>query len=566
MPQSSALILGGSAHREHNFRLYVEALKAVTPWFFALDHQNYARWMPIHIRDMESLPPSIRKEFEEHGNWVVNKTNNRFSAMPIDQAHEQNNEFVEGLRCPPPKTQSKQTGKIAMLKNDVALFSRLYIVMQHREGDMNQFFQHENHPFPPSLSDNGRLRFAKKSDLLTKLEQTNQNDPPSSFDVKVLDGAAVVHLLSTNNVSTFDEYADKVFVPYIKAQLDNSKRVDVVWDTYINTSIKESTREKRGEGARRKVEGKNAIPGNWKDFLRDSKNKQELFAFLTDKIAMTTCPDDKEIFITSGRSVIGAGCNHRMMECDHEEADTRIMVHVQDALENGSIVCQVRTVDTDVIVILIGKFHHLLTLNPDANIWVAFGTGKHFSFFHVNEICMALGDDTSVALPVFHSFTGCDTTSAFYRKGWRHTQLFKLLERFVVVLYDKTSNLESINEARRELFCQKNRPMENIPPTLDALLQHSKRAAFQAGIWTTSNLTIQESPTPEGWGWTRCGDNQRWVPVWITQPITSKACSELVKCGCKSNRGCGGRRACKGAHWKCTELCSCTCEKRVSTE
>ncbi|KAJ8037688.1 hypothetical protein HOLleu_18574 [Holothuria leucospilota] len=96
MPQSSALILGGSAHWEHNFRLYVEALKAVTKWFFALDHQNYARWMLIHIRDMESLPPSIRKEFEEHGNWVVNKTNNRFSAMPIDQAHEQNNEFVEG--------------------------------------------------------------------------------------------------------------------------------------------------------------------------------------------------------------------------------------------------------------------------------------------------------------------------------------------------------------------------------------------------------------------------------------------------------------------------------------
>ncbi|KAJ8037689.1 hypothetical protein HOLleu_18575 [Holothuria leucospilota] len=309
---------------------------------------------------------------------------------------------------------------------------------------------------------------------------------------------------------------------------------------------------------------------------------------------MTTCPDDKEIFITSGRSVIGAGCNHRMMECDHEEADTRIMVHLQDALENGSIVCQVRTVDPDVIVILIGKFHHLLTLNPDANIWVAFGTGKHFSFIHVNEICMALGEDTSVALPVFHSFTGCDTTSAFYRKGknvawdaWKcypavtqaftymamnpyarletDTQHFKLLERFVVVLYDKNSNLESINEARRELFCQKNRPMENIPPTLDALLQHSKRAAFQAGTWTTSNLTIQESPTP-GWGWTRCGDNQRWAPVWITQPITSKACSELVKCVCKSNRGCGGRCACKRAHWKCTELCSCTCEKRVSTE
>ncbi|KAG0710801.1 hypothetical protein GWK47_022049 [Chionoecetes opilio] len=47
------------AHREQDFPLYVETLKALVPWFFALDHQNYARWLPVHIRDMESLPPQF---------------------------------------------------------------------------------------------------------------------------------------------------------------------------------------------------------------------------------------------------------------------------------------------------------------------------------------------------------------------------------------------------------------------------------------------------------------------------------------------------------------------------
>ena len=61
-------------------------------------------------------------------------------------------------------------------------------------------------------------------------------------------GAAIVHLLSTNGVSIFDDYANDVFIPYIKKQLEASKRVDVVWDTYITCSIKESTREKRGKG------------------------------------------------------------------------------------------------------------------------------------------------------------------------------------------------------------------------------------------------------------------------------------------------------------------------------
>ena len=340
------------SHREGNFSLYVESLKALVPWFFALDHHNYARWIPIHIRDMESLPAQILKEFEEHGHWVIRKTTNRFSTIPIDQAHEQNNEVVKGsggavgltenpsafrkwmvsgpeqarllkefekeycskekdsehsyhheegfsaqrsfkqqvvnlvevvndlgnpflhdsnellaldtqnvldesvvntvrtvcslgknqytkyfkevitdrtlsihepikknalplFSRPHPKTKTKQAGKISLLKNDITLFSHLYIIMQHRSSDMDTFFSHENHPFPPSLSGGGKLRFGKKSDLLNILTQDNQNSLPHSIDVKLLDGAAVVHLLPTTGIVTFDEYADEVFIPHI---------------------------------------------------------------------------------------------------------------------------------------------------------------------------------------------------------------------------------------------------------------------------------------------------------------------------------------------------------------
>ena len=55
------------------------------------------------------------------------------------------------FRCPTPKAKNKQAGKISMLKHDVNLFSHLYIVMQHREGDMGTFFEHKNHPYPLSL-------------------------------------------------------------------------------------------------------------------------------------------------------------------------------------------------------------------------------------------------------------------------------------------------------------------------------------------------------------------------------------------------------------------------------
>ena len=106
-----------------------------------------------------------------------------------------------------------------------------------------------------------------------------------------------------------------------------------------------------------------------------------------------------------------------MGPCDHEEEDTRLLIHLQDAIQNSCTKCLMRTVDTDVVVILIGKFHHLLTLSQDVNIWVAFGTGKNFTYYNVNAIYEDLGTEKSLAFLVFHSFTGCDTTSTFFGRG-----------------------------------------------------------------------------------------------------------------------------------------------------
>ena len=108
---------------------------------------------------------------------------------------------------------------------------------------------------------------------------------------------------------------------------------------------------------------------------------------------------------------------------------------------------------------------------PAADIWIA---GKNFTYIHIDYICNDLGNEKSMALPVFHSFTGCDTTSAFWGEGkksaweaWKcypevtqaflymashpHIQItvesqhFQLLEYFTVILYDKASNHKFVN-------------------------------------------------------------------------------------------------------------------------
>ena len=127
-----------------------------------------------------------------------------------------------------------------------------------------------------------------------------------------------------------------------------------------------------------------------------------------------------------------------------------------------------------------------------------------------------------------------------------------LLEKFIVVMYIRTCNTETVNEARKILFAPENRTIDNIPPTKDALIQHTKRAVYQAGfVWAQSLTNQQVLPSPLEWGWKLT--NGGWVPLWTTLPASSESCNE--HCSCKG--GCRGGCKCWKANLPCTALCKC---------
>ena len=55
------------------------------------------------------------------------------------------------------------------------------------------------------------------------------------------------------------------------------------------------------------------------------------------------------------------------------------------------------------------------------------------------------------------------------------------INRFTVLLYNKTFNSLTTNKCRRELFCQE-REIDKIPPTEAALWKHTCRSAYIAGM------------------------------------------------------------------------------------
>ena len=242
-----------------------------------------------------------------------------------------------------------------------------------------------------------------------------------------------------------------------------------------------------------------------------------------------------------------------MPHCNHEEADTRIVVHVLHALQQGLTTVQVRTVDTDVVV-LIGVFHKLLLSQPKAYIWVAFGVGKNYRLYSINALSTSLGTRRSQHYQYFTRFLDATQPRLFGEKGrsrsgklgWRLKRLrtfvylashpfepldsncenFCKIERLIVLVYDKTSTSLSINQTRRELFCLKNVTMERMPPTQNALLQHMKRAVYQASIWVTSTEVREMIPSPSEYGWEQV-DNV-WSPLWLTVSELSKGCQDLI--------------------------------------
>ena len=119
----------------------------------------------------------------------------------------------------------------------------------------------------------------------------------------------------------------------------------------------------------------------------------------------------------------------------------------------------------------------------------------------------------------------------------------QILEKFVIVLYDRSSTAATVDEARLDLFAKKQRPYEALPPTKATLLQHTKRAAYQAGcMWGQATQCQPEVESPADWGWQKSGAN--WQVFWTANAPIAKSCEQLTKCGCKA--GCrGGCKCCR---------------------
>ena len=226
--------------------------------------------------------------------------------------------------------------------------------------------------------------------------------------MKLIDGAAFVNINPPRGASTFGNYCSELNEK-LKTIGNGLARVDVVFDIYKDKSLKSQTRENRGAGIRVSVRENTPVMKNFTSFMRNDLNKTELSVMLAQSFTATIVATNLENVVTNDLSLN----NQELGPCNHEEADTRLLLHVLSGSSCGYKKIFIITVATDVVVI---SLYHFFPLDLE-ELWIEFGTGRNNRYFPIHQFAKSLSEEVCRALPFWFTFTGCDTVCMFAGKG-----------------------------------------------------------------------------------------------------------------------------------------------------
>ena len=165
-------------------------------------------------------------------------------------------------------------------------------------------------------------------------------------------------------------------------------------DTYPEgPNLKGSSQMERGTGKHLKFNDDTEFPANFSsDLLRNSDSKREFYHY--DKVLSKSQHDDKSVVCIRNEKTVTnykATClGINIPDCTHIEADTHIILHVLDYIRKGIRNIIVRSVDTDVVVLLIAYMPIILE-NGDIKVIAKCGIGKNLENLSINAISQHTG-------------------------------------------------------------------------------------------------------------------------------------------------------------------------------
>ncbi len=341
---------------------------------------------------------------------------------------------ISKIKFTPPKTKLNLASK-ANVKSET-IKALMYLEYGcHRGFTVEELLQHEITNLAFFLVDKeGYLRKSVKSqlgiELLKLCPEIDKKGPKTAprTHAAVIDFMALVRKVPLKNldppVNTFCDFAVALTSLITKAG-QASDEIHIVFDTYKEESIKNGERNRRAKSKEMVVldaiSPNQKVPVVLENFWSSSTSKTAFQAFYV-KWLTTNYHGFKPLYlgISPQAWLVSADSASLFprLNCTHEEADDRMMFHVQDIVSHrsGPTSVMLSSGDTDIFVCLLYHF----TVNWRdlglQELWLVRNSGVRRSILPLHDICSALANDLITCLPAVHALTGCDTTSKIATK------------------------------------------------------------------------------------------------------------------------------------------------------
>jgi hypothetical protein len=412
------------------------------------------------------------------------------------------------------KTKQKQD------KRDIGSGQKKFDIARVRGHDPREIFKYDLVKSSYLFSDeDGLMKKPVKYELMKELEKKLQPsdyihpsewaDMPTGY---VIDVMAYVRKIPFSSITTFGELFDK-FLSIVLGICKCAKRIDFVFDAYIQGSVKDSERQRRAVKTPILVSDifeETKLPRDMDTFWPSSENKLELEELLKRCLIKHFSQSSLDIHIVlsgmaqSGESAslqaqsikTGSIDSHPELDSDLEEADVRIIPHALHAARNGLQRLVVLSGDTDVFVLCL-HFSNTLLSNGATEVWLRGGVGDKTRYIPIHVLADQMGQPLCETLPAVHALTGCDVTSKVGTKaaglkadpallknfGQDIDDLLSCVadaERYLVqVIHRGDHGIETMDELRHKLYHQREgMTIQDLPPTTNAIHSHILRAFY----------------------------------------------------------------------------------------
>ena len=424
----------------------------------------------------------------------------------------------------------------------------------------------------------------KLEEQLVKYDATNFSTQSKLKTAYLVDVMANIRKIKIKENKTFGHLC-KSFFNYVFKIGEVTDRIDFVFDSYMEGSIKDSERRRRQTVAAidlNDIENSTPLPVEMDRFWGSSNNKLKLEILLHTEVLEEERKKSSSVQVIassfSGTSLMvpcysvenGLKSEIKELCTDIEEADARLIPHSMHAVKNGVKRLVVMSSDADIFVLLM-YYWDILHSKGLLELWLRAGSADSTRHIPIHSLASNIGLDICSVLPALHALTGCDYTSKVgtkaaaveaypekYLKYFGIASIEDVLqdsEAYLVQVLSpkskKQNKCTTMNELRSQMYYNsKTLSNDQLPPTTKEIHEHIRRAYF-----VTHQMISLLHPQPMSLEATAYGFEEReelLLPTKVEVPI-----SEEYTIVCNCTKCSSNRCVCRKHGLPCLKFCKC---------